>query len=245
MHILITMAGFGTRFRARGYQIPKYRIEVRGRTLFSWSMESLRNFFPGNLVTLVVRKEESPDGFIRDELGTFGVENPEIISLDQPTDGQATTVLMALPALRTRDPHTPLLIYNIDTFVEPRTLRPTDVRGDGWVPCFPGKGDAWSFFRSDTEGRVLEAKEKVRISEHASIGLYYFSTLALYDDTYREFYHEGLPEGLRERYVAPMYQKLITQGREIWIHQLPGNAVHPLGTPEEVDHFSGGSDAME
>jgi hypothetical protein len=237
MHILITMAGLGSRFRAKGYQIPKYQIGVHGRTLFAWSMESLRHFFPDNQATFVVRKEDQPEGFIKDELKAFGVEDPEIITLDQVTDGQATTVLMALPSLRARDPRASLLIYNIDTFVEPRALRPVDVRGDGWVPCFPGKGDAWSFFRGDAAGKVLEAKEKVRISDHASIGLYYFSSLDLYEDTYRIFFRGGLPEGLRERYVAPMYQELIDQGREVWIHQVPEDAVHPLGTPEEVERF--------
>ncbi len=238
MHILITMAGLGSRFRAKGYSVPKYQIEVRGRTLFSWSMESLRNFFPGNLTTFVVRKEDAPDAFIRQELLAFGVTEPVIISLDALTDGQATTVLLSLPTLRGRDAQAPLLIYNIDTFVEPHALQPSDIRGDGWIPCFPGKGDAWSFFRTDASGRVLEAKEKVRISDHASIGLYYFASLDIFEETYRAYFRDGLPDGLRERYVAPMYQDLIARGRDLWVQEIPEGAVHPLGTPEEVDLFA-------
>ena len=238
MHVLITMAGLGSRFRAKGYQIPKYQIQVKGRTLFSWSMESLRHFFPGNQATFVVRKEDDPGEFIREEFKAFHTDPPSIISLDQVTDGQATTVLQALPSLRARDPRGALLIYNIDTYVEARVLHPKDIRGDGWIPCFPGKGDAWSFFRGDSEGRVIEAREKIRISEDASIGLYYFGSLDLFESTYQAYFHNGLPEGLRERYVAPMYQELIAQGREIWIHPIPAEAVHPLGTPEEVDQFS-------
>ncbi len=238
MHILITMAGLGSRFRAKGYQIPKYQIEVRGRTLFAWSMESLRHFFPGNLATFVVRREDDPAAFIAAELAPFGVADPRIISLEELTDGQATTVLRALPALRARDPNTSLLIYNIDTYVEPRALRPEDIRGDGWIPCFPGKGDAWSFFRADASGRVLEAREKVRISDHASIGLYYFGSLDLFEATYDAYFRDGLPDGLKERYVAPMYQEMIARGLDLWIQPIPEDAVHPLGTPEEVDRFA-------
>ena len=237
MHILITMAGLGSRFRAKGFQIPKYQITAKGRTLFSWSMESLRNFFPIGEVTFVVRKEDDSEAFIRQEMATFQVQDPQIICLDQLTDGQATTVLMALPTLRRKNPLGGLLIYNIDTYVEPQHLLPGDVKGDGWIPCFPGRGDAWSFFRTDSIGRVIESKEKCRISDHASIGMYYFSSLKLFEATYNAFFKEGLPEGLREKYIAPMYQYLIDQGMGVWIHSVPFKGVHPLGTPEEVEAF--------
>jgi len=232
------MAGAGSRFRARGFQVPKHEIEVRGRSLFSWSMESLSNFFPVGKATFVVRAEDRPEAFIRRELARFGVHDPELLALDRVTDGQATTVLVALPGLRRRDAARPLLIYNIDTYVEPRALHPRDVRGDGWIPCFPGRGDAWSFFRTDEHGRVIEAKEKIRISDHASIGLYYFESLDLYENTYQSYYSSGLPVGLGERYIAPMYQHLVTQGRALWVHPVPADAVHPLGTPEEVEAYA-------
>ncbi len=238
MHIVVTMAGLGSRFRAKGFRVPKHEIEVRGRTLFSWSMESLRNFFPGARVTFVVRSEDRAEAFIRRELLSFGVPDPEWLSLDRVTDGQATTVLLSLPILRRRDPAGSLVIYNIDTYVEPRSLHPRDVRGDGWIPCFPGKGDAWSFFRTDDLGRVIEAREKVRISDQASLGLYHFASLDLFEEAYRDLYSGGTPDGLRERYIAPMYQLLVAQGRALWVHQVPVDAVHPLGTPEELEAFA-------
>lgn len=232
------MAGLGARFRAKGFRVPKHEIEVRGRTLFSWSMESLRNFLPIGAVTFVVRAEDRAEAFIRRELLAFGVSDAEVVSLDHVTDGQATTVLLSMPSLRRRDPGGPLVVYNIDTYVEPRSLHPRDVRGDGWIPCFPGRGDAWSFFRTDGDGRVLEAREKVRISDHASIGLYHFASLDLYEETYRAYFDKGLPAGLRERYIAPMYQHLVAEGRPLWVHPVPVDAVHPLGTPEEVEAFA-------
>lgn len=237
MHILITMAGLGSRFREQGYTIPKYQIEVRGRTLFAWSMESLRNFFPGNHTTFVVRREDKPEAFIRKEIQAFGVPDPTILSLDEMTDGQATTVLKSLPTLRRLEPGAPLLVYNIDTYVEPGNLHPRDVRGDGWIPCFPGKGEAWSFFKCGEDGKVTDAREKVRIADHASIGLYYFRSLELFEKVYGAYFGGGLPDGLKEKYIAPMYREMIRQGKELWIHAVPENAVHPLGTPEEVEAF--------
>jgi choline kinase len=38
------MAGLGSRFRKAGYNVPKYMIEAKGKTLFEWSMISLTGF---------------------------------------------------------------------------------------------------------------------------------------------------------------------------------------------------------
>ena len=48
MEIVITMAGLGSRFRKAGYNMPKFMIEAKGRTLFEWSMESLKGYGYGN-----------------------------------------------------------------------------------------------------------------------------------------------------------------------------------------------------
>lgn len=237
-HVVVTMAGLGSRFRARGWTIPKFEIEVRGRTMFAWAMESLRHFLPGAHVVFVVRAEDRAEEFVRREIATFGAVDPDVLALDHVTDGQATTVLQTLPLLRARDPLGPLFVYNIDTYVEPHALRPEHVTGDGWIPCFPGLGDAWSFFRTDASLRVLEAREKVRVSEHCSIGLYHFASVGLFEDTYRAFYESGRPTGTTERYVAPMYQHLVEAGYDLRVQPVPASAVHPLGTPDEVDAFA-------
>ena len=53
--VLITMAGLGSRFRKVGYTVPKYQIEAHGKTLFEWSMESLKGFEnPENVYIFVV-----------------------------------------------------------------------------------------------------------------------------------------------------------------------------------------------
>jgi len=44
MNIVITMGGLGFRFQKAGYTVPKYQIEVKGKTLFEWSMISMDAF---------------------------------------------------------------------------------------------------------------------------------------------------------------------------------------------------------
>jgi hypothetical protein len=235
-NVMITMAGLGQRFRDAGYDLPKYRINAHGRTLFAWAMLSLSGFIKaGARFSFVARRADQAGGFIGAECAALGIEAPRVIELDAPTDGQATTALyggMVLP-----DPEAPFMVYNIDTFVHPDALPAGAVRGDGWVPCFDGRGDGWSFAAADAHGRITELREKQRISAHATIGLYWFSSFALYRRVYREFYSDAARIEKGEKYIAPMYRQMIAEGRAVYLHQLPFDAVAPLGTPAEVHAF--------
>jgi len=233
---VITMAGFGRRFLDVGYTIPKYCIEAHGQPLFYWSMMSLRSFIEaGYEFVFVVRRADDATDFIRASAASAGIKALRIVELDAPTDGQATTALLAAPLIADRG--APLLIYNIDTFVHPRAIAAKDVRGDGWVPCFPGEGDHWSFAAVDQNGRAHELREKERISPHATVGLYWFSSFDLYRRAYERHFEEHRPQPLPERYIAPLYNELISMEYPVYIHEIPAHAVVPLGTPIEVEAF--------
>ncbi|MBY0568147.1 MAG: glycosyltransferase family 2 protein [Hyphomonadaceae bacterium] len=238
--IIITMAGFGRRFLDAGYTVPKYRIEAHGAPLFFWSIVSLRQFIEaGAHFTFVVRGADEAAAFIRAEAKKLGIVHSAIIELDAPTDGQATTAILAREHIVDRG--APMLIYNIDTFTHPDVLNPRDVRGAGWIPCFDAPGEGWSFAAADAEGRVSEVREKVRISNHATIGLYWFDSFARYEDVYARHYADPANLEKGERYVAPIYNRLIADGGHVYVHDIPFSAAIPLGTPAEVERFIAGS----
>jgi dTDP-glucose pyrophosphorylase len=233
---IITMAGLGRRFRDAGYQCPKYQITVRGRPLFAWSMESLRQFIEASAdFVFVTLAGDRAGAFIKEHAARLGIHRYEIVELESLTDGQATTALVALDAVSNHAGS--MFVYNIDTHVNPAFLPASAPRGDGWIPCFPGEGSGWSFARADESGRVSEVREKQRISAHATLGLYWFSSSSLYRLAYERLYRDGRPAEAGERYIAPMYNELIALGHPVYIHEVPASAVVPLGTPREVDSF--------
>ena len=84
MNIVITMAGLGTRFKKVGYEEPKYMINVCGKTLFEWSMESLIGF--NNTKNLkyifIVKKEDNAKQFIKEKMQIYNINNIEIIEIE-------------------------------------------------------------------------------------------------------------------------------------------------------------------
>lgn len=233
MNIVITMAGLGLRFREAGYTVPKYQIAVKGKTLFEWSMSSLENFF-SEPFTFIVRREDDATDFIKTTCGKLGI-SAQIIQLENLTRGQAETAMFASELWVADEP---LLIYNIDTYVEPGQLRAEQIRGAGFIPCFTTEGTHWSFVKLGDDGKAVEVREKVRISDHCSIGAYYFESARLYAELYADFY--GGDMGRVEQYIAPIYNVLIERGAAVYIEDISAEFVHVLGTPAEVAAFASG-----
>ena len=235
MTIIITMAGLGSRFRKAGYNCPKYMIVAKGKTLFDWSMDSLVDYNSHvDKYIFVVRKEDDSENFIRERMRAYGIENIDVIGIDYLTDGQATTCMLAIPHCNLENP---IMVYNIDTYVEPGEMKYSDISGDGHIPCFHADGDHWSFVKLDESGKAVEVREKVRISDNCTLGAYFFSSANLYKQMYEQYYSDLNKHVKNEKYIAPLYNYMIEIGLEVTISIVDAEKVHVLGTPEELNVF--------
>lgn len=93
MKVIITMAGEGSRFKKVGYKIPKHEIEVKGKSLFEWSMLSLQNFFNEEFI-FIVRKNNYNKEVIEKLCEKLGIEKFKFKEIEILTDGQATTAFL-------------------------------------------------------------------------------------------------------------------------------------------------------
>lgn len=235
MTVIITMAGLGSRFRKVGYNCPKYMIEAKGKSLFEWSLDSLVGYNEHvSKYVFVVREQDRSADFIVRQCAKYGISNVDIVELDRITDGQATTCMLAIPYCIANEA---IMVYNIDTYVEPFEMKYEDISGDGHIPCFHAEGDHWSFAKLDEAGKVVEVREKVRISDNCTLGAYYFSSAKLFKELYEEFYADDSRMEKNEKYIAPLYNYMIEKGMSVTISIVDAKKVHVLGTPEELQVF--------
>lgn len=232
MKILITMAGKGSRFRSIGISKPKHEIITRGRTMFEWAMESLRAFFDHPFI-FVTQERHNPTEFLEESCDRLGITEYEQVMLTEYTDGQASTAVAAGELL---DDDDSVAIYNIDTYIEPGHLSMDVLSKDGTIPTFRASGDRWSFVRTDGGDRVVEVSEKRKISDHATAGFYHFDRWGDFFDAYQNYAGEVENE-YGETYVAPHYNYLIEQGKNVFKHDLDQDAIHVLGTPTDLREF--------
>lgn len=233
MKILITMAGLGQRFRDVGYDCPKYMIKAFNKTLFEWSMLSLENFFNSEFI-FIAREEDNPVEFINEKCHLLGISLHTIKLLKKVTDGQATTVLEAADFLQDEDQ---LLIYNIDTFIDKNTFKIESIRGDGFILGFIAEGDKWSFMKINDHGLITAIAEKRPISNIATIGLYYFKSFNLFKRFYSITFGAGKNLVNGEKYIAEIYNSMITHDLELYADVLSPDSVWGLGTPSDLNYF--------
>ncbi len=232
MKVIITMAGKGSRFENIGFGIPKHEIKVKGKTLFEWSLLSLKDFFEEDFI-LIVRKDAYSIIFIEKIMDKLNISNFSIVEIAGMTDGQASTVLHADPCIKNNEN---ILIFNIDTYIEEYTILKSKIKEEytGFIPAFKVKGSKWSFVEIDKKQRVLNITEKIRISEYGTVGIYYFKYWEEYKLIYNK-YKEVIKEEYGEVYIAPMYKYLLE--KKVYAPIIPSDKVHVLGTPEDIEKF--------
>lgn len=234
MKIIITMAGLGSRFKKIGINKPKHEIIAKDKSLFEWSMLSLKDFFEDSFV-FIVREGNYNKAFIEEKCEKLGISKYNIVPITQITDGQATTAILSDKYV---DDDDEIAVYNIDTYVEPYEIKKADIKecNFGFIPVFNGDGDKWSFVKTDNLGNVIQVSEKIRISDFATIGFYYFKTWKLYKEVYGD-YKNNIIKNFKEAYIAPMYKGLIDKDMKIGIALIDKEKIHVLGTPEDIREF--------
>lgn len=237
MRIVFPMAGLSSRFTKAGYDKPKYMLNVDSNTIFYHAINSFKNYFNEHEFLFIFRDIQDTSSFINNECQKLGLKNYKAVCLDKPTDGQAETVFMGLKEANVSK-YESILIFNIDTFRPnfklPESLNLTAI--DGYLEVFEADGDHWSFIlpESGNSDKVIKTTEKDRISSLCSSGLYYFKEAKDYLDTFERVL-ETDDRTKNEFYIAPMYNHLIKQGKDIRYNQISINEIVFCGTPNEYE----------
>ncbi len=102
--------------------------------------------------------------------------------------------------------------------------------------CFEDNDKKWSYAKLDESGFITMIREKEVISEHATVGIYYF-----HKD--RDFVENAIDMIVRndrvnnEFYVAPVYNYAIAQGEKFGIYTIDKTQMHGTGTPQDLDKY--------
>lgn len=236
INILIPMAGEGSRFAQNGYKDPKPFIDVLGKPMIERVMENVN--MPNAQFILVARKAhlDNYQHVIAKLRETYKIE---LILLDKLTEGTACTVLSAFKLINN---DTPLLIANSDQIVDMNIADYLDdcynKNADGSILCFQDKemNPKWSFAKINDEGYVTEVKEKVAISDLATVGIYFFSKGI--------YFCEGAIEMIvqndrvnNEFYTCPVYNYSVAAGKKILTYTIDQSAMNGIGTPQDLTSY--------
>lgn len=237
IQLVIPAAGLGSRFSSVGVTTPKPVIDVQGLPMISWVIGNF-NLLPTDVVIIVTRPEIGLSEILLPYLQTFHCR-VELVYVDEVTEGPAITVSLAKSVL---DLEEPLIVANSDQYVSAGLDNFVDqVRNSsscGQILTMAASGSKWSYIRRNVAGDISEVREKVEISNEATVGIYGWSKATYFFESLESMLaSDDRTNG--EFYVAPSYNYIIEQKLPVSAINIGDveHEVHGLGTPEDLEIF--------
>ena len=103
LHLILPMAGRGSRFFENGFVCPKPLIEISGKPFFYWATRSVEKYVDCADITFVVLEEHIRDFGIDAKIKKYWPE-ARIIALPEVTEGAAITALKGCEGLPDGEP---------------------------------------------------------------------------------------------------------------------------------------------
>lgn len=262
MKIIVPMAGRGSRFqtavdRNPEYKKPKPLIEIKGKPMIEWAMESLPFLdlpkrkattpikVPMSNLIFISLEEQQKQYHIVDLLQKVFGTQMKVVLIPQVTRGALETALTVKKYINTDDD---ILITDSDHYFDGMSLykmiQKKDSTVQGMIPVFrpPDEEIKWSYTLFDKKATALAVGEKDPIlagqGAYANIGAYYFSYGNVFVTEAEEMIASNEmhgPEGKKEFFIAPLYQRMIKKGMKIQAAVV--DWMWGLGTPKDVEYF--------
>jgi len=237
MKLIFPMAGRGSRFLEKANQNPEYKkpkpiINVLGKPMIKWAVESFSNVDYSNII-FIVHEDHVKDYEIDKVLKETFSDEIKIAIQTTPPEGAVKTVLLADKFMEDDDDFISVdsdAIFEGDKYLK----KIKEVDPECAVPVFNANEPKFSFAKVDEKMRIIKTAEKEIISNWAIHGAYYFKSWGKFKKFANEKISKGEKDGKPEYYIAPLMNKYIEEGR-------PTIAVpcrlYSMGTPEQLDEF--------
>ena len=243
MKVIISMSGMSSRFTHAGYSVPKFMIEVDGKTI----IQHIVDLYPVDSdFIFIINDNHAKDMELCEYLDGLEIDRLSICSVPVHKKGPVYSVDQYQHHIE--DDEQVIINYcdfsmDWDYFDFEEFVNTTDC--DGCVVCYTGfhphmlGGDNYAFCRTDEEDKILEIQEKKpftdnKMSEYASSGTYYFKKGSYVKKYFRELMEKEITVN-DEYYVSMVYNLLIEDGLINKVYEVP----HMLqwGTPLDLAEY--------
>lgn len=229
IHLIMPMAGKGSRFSDKGFDFPKPLIEINEKPFFYWSTRSIEKFVDVLDITFVVLQEHVTEYSMDFEIRKYYPE-ANIIVIPEVLNG---AVLTCMEGIRNITDNAPILFNDCDHMFRCKKFEEYlhgSEQPDGALLTFWSDENKYSFLRFDEQGNVTETVEKQVISNDAICGCYYFKNRKVFEDAAKVYLTEC---EYQEFFVSGVYNVMAKKGQVIKAFQTDFHI--PYGVPQEYE----------
>ena len=222
-NVIVLMAGDGQRFRCEGYDTPKPFIDIEGKPMVQHVIDNLP--IPNRRLIFMVRDEHVEE--YQPYLDKIMEANSIIITVNK-TEGAAITALAAKHLVNNDDK---LTIVNADQIILEKNLSQIFGTESAILTFKDSSGSRkWSYAKVQN-GMIVAVREKVPISDYATVGLYYFAKGRYFVDAVVEMIVANDRHTNGEFYLCPCYSYIIKKGIPVRNFTIDNSKWHSVGTP--------------
>lgn len=239
LHIVMPMAGEGSRFLKEGWTTPKPLIELNGQPLFKHAISSVTDKDIQMKYSFIVRQEHIDKYQIDKGIRSF-LPEANLFSVVKTTRGAVETCLIAENAIADDDA---VIVMDCDLEFRSKKFmeiikqilnKPIEEATGGALVSFESNEPRYSYAALGEDGFVARTAEKEVISNHALCGAYFFAS----GRRFKQIAHLLLAEPAftkPEYYVSLLFNYLLKDGEKVWL--APREEYYSYGTPEELKRY--------
>lgn len=239
LHIVMPMAGEGSRFLKEGWTTPKPLIELNGQPLFKHAISSVTDKDIQMKYSFIVRQEHIDKYQIDKGIRSF-LPEANLFSVVKTTRGAVETCLIAENAIADDDA---VIVMDCDLEFRSKKFmeiikqilnKPIEEATGGALVSFESNEPRYSYAALGEDGFVARTAEKEVISNHALCGAYFFAS----GRRFKQIAHLLLAEPAftkPEYYVSLLFNYLLKDGEKVWL--APMEEYYSYGTPEELKRY--------
>ena len=239
LHIIMPMAGEGSRFLKEGWTTPKPLIKLKGVPLFIRAIGSVVVDGAPIKYSFIVRKEHIYTYHIDQQIKAI-LPDANVFYVEKTTRGAVETCLIAETTIADEDS-----IVVMDCDLEFRSKgyiqgikhileQPIENVNGGMLVSFESTEPRYSYAEVNDNMIVKRTAEKEVISNHALCGAYFFSSA----NGFLKAAHRLLNEPVftkPEYYVSLLYNYLLADGEIVRLATM--EEYYSYGTPEELKRY--------
>jgi dTDP-glucose pyrophosphorylase len=238
LHIVLAMAGRGSRFANAGFATPKPLIEVDGQAMFMKALSSLEGIKATKHHTIVMRTEHDQQYDLSSKLKAILPDVNIVLTNEEPT-GALRDAYRAMPYIQ---PNEGVILLDCDLWfysqpyydmVEASLSGKDDIWGG--LLTFRADNPRYSYAEVDEQWNVKRTAEKKVISDRAITGAYYIASGKVFDHAAQQLLSEPLTPEMPEYFVSHIYNVILGQGGAVKAAPVEGYA--SFGTPEELAEY--------
>ncbi len=232
MNIIIPLGGKGERFKNNGYINPKPLIKIFEKEMIFYVLDNLK---PTNQDKIFIIYYNL-DNFENIILNKY--QNINFIKLNKQTSGAAETILIGTEIIKNSSELKKCILLDCDTFYTENILELyRNINSNAVFYILNNEiNPIYSYIKLDSDNKILEIKEKIKISDNANTGIYCFEDINELNE-YAKFVIDNDIKFNNECYTSCIIDVMIKKGKIFQGIKLDPNFVFNLGTPVQLNNY--------